>query len=672
MKDWRENILKYFVSGISRKTVVADPDELFRDEGLFTEISRRGFSLLYFEDSVSFRFTYESEFREAWDNGKDKELVVIVKPDTAEFDMLPADLLQNSRQLTFYLKDIFQNLSYGVISRLDKSCLDQLYRAYNQYANQAMGQPLTIEFVLKHVFGIVPEVIKKNSDLLRMLIKRHYNKLKIPRILDRHLLLTIEKTGIFNDWPLNYILPDRTAFWEFLQERWQIFAAGQSSVKANTIADKRDLKYPGETNIPFDHDDIRGHIEKLFEEGILMPIEGNSKIGSSIPWIKVGIKGKTPDQVKSQFTDFLAGLQNEIPGADAADHFDWFKFAMRYAQLRYMWYQNFHDLKENFTEDFNELSDKLNICFQSWAVENFQGLYNYPSVSPVMVHHIPGYLAHKLTEPDIPKIAFLLIDGLALDQWLLLKNVLIQGIERISIRDNLLMAWIPTITPVSRQAAFSGKIPRYFTDTIYRTDKDEYLWRQFWSDRNFRPDEINFLKVNGDMGDQEKLDNVLAYQTRVLGCTVYKVDQIMHGVQVGNVGMWNQVKTWAEQGFIRSFIERLISEKFYICISSDHGNIEAKGIGATNDGVLCDKKGERCRIYSDLRLRDERHKHLQDTLCWDHQGLPKDYHCLLSPQGRSFSQKGKTVVCHGGISIDEVMVPFIEISQQRASYGHDK
>jgi hypothetical protein len=672
MKNWREEILKYFVSGIARKTVVADPDELFRDKGLYTEISRRGFSLLHFEDSVSFRFTYESEFREAWDNGEKKELVVIVKPDNTEFDMLPADLLQNAKKLTFYLKDIFQNLSYNAIAKLDKSYFDPLYQAYNKYVNQVMGQSLTIEFILKHVFGIVPEVIKKKSDLLRMLLKRHYNKLSIPGILDQHLLTVIENTGIFEDWPLNYILSDRTAFWDFLQERWQIFVAGRSGAKTNMIADKKDLKYHGETDIPFDHDDLRGHIEKLFEEGILLPIEENLKASLSIPWVKVGLKGKTPDQIKSQFQDILTSLQNDIPGLGVASHLDWFKFAMRYAQFRYMWFQNIHDLKADHTEDFNQISDTVNICFQTWSSENFQGLYNYPSANPVMVHHIPGYLAHKLTEPGVSRIAFILIDGLALDQWLLLKNVLIKNIERISIRDNTLMAWIPTITPVSRQAAFSGKIPRYFTDTIYRTDKDEYLWRQFWSDRNFRPDEISFLKINGDSGNEDKLDNVIGYQTRALGCTIYKVDQIMHGVQVGNVGMWNQIKIWSEQNFFSSFIKKLLSEKFYICISSDHGNIEAKGIGSTNDGVLCDNKGERCRIYSDLKLRNEQHKQFQKALCWDHQGLPKDYYCLLSPQGKSFGQKDKTVVCHGGISIDEVMVPFIEISYQRASYGHDR
>jgi len=672
MTNWREDILKHFVSGIARKTVVADPDELFRDEGLYTEISRRGFSLLHFEDSISFRFTYESEFREAWDNGENKELVVIVKPDNTEFDMLPADLLQNAQQFTFYLKDIFRNLSYNVVAKVDKSYFDPLYRAYNLYANQEMGQSLTIEFILKHVFGIVPEVIKKKSDLLRMLLKRHYNKLQIPEILDQHLFLIIKNTGLFKDWPLKYILSDRTAFWEFLQERWQVFIVGQPGAKENTISEKIDFKYPGEIDIPFDHDDIRGYIEKLFEESILLPIKGNSKTGLSIPWIKIGLKGKTPDQIKSQFQDTLFSLQKKISETDSLDHSGWFKLAMRYAQFRHIWFQNFHDLKADYTEKFNVLSSMLNSRFQSWSVNNFQGLYNYPSVSPVMVHHIPGYLAHKITEPDIHRVAFVLIDGLALDQWLLLKNVLVQGLESISIYDNTLMAWIPTITPVSRQAAFSGKIPRYFTDTINRTDKDEYLWRQFWADRNLRPDEISFLKINGDSGNEEKLDNVIGYQTRVLGCTIYKVDQIMHGVQVGNVGMWNQIKTWSEQKFFSSFIEKLLSERFYICISSDHGNIEAKGIGATNDGVLCDTKGERCRIYSDLKLRNEQYKHLQDTLCWDHQGLPKDYHCLISPQGKSFGQKDKTVVCHGGITLEEVMVPFIEISHQRASYGHDR
>src|SRR5512137_711822 len=105
MSDWRGPLLKPFVAGIARKTVIADPDELFRDDRIFREITDRGFTLIYFEDSISFRFTYESEFREAWDRGESREVVVVVRPDTREFDRLPADLLQDARRLAFYLKD---------------------------------------------------------------------------------------------------------------------------------------------------------------------------------------------------------------------------------------------------------------------------------------------------------------------------------------------------------------------------------------------------------------------------------------------------------------------------------------------------------------------------------------------------------------------------------------
>jgi len=99
--DWRTTLLSHFVPGISRKTVVADPDELFRDDKVFRTLTDRGFKLLYFEDPIAFRFTYESQFRAAWDRAETTELVVIVRPDTCELEKLPADILQDARKLAF-------------------------------------------------------------------------------------------------------------------------------------------------------------------------------------------------------------------------------------------------------------------------------------------------------------------------------------------------------------------------------------------------------------------------------------------------------------------------------------------------------------------------------------------------------------------------------------------
>jgi hypothetical protein len=142
----------------------------------------------------------------------------------------------------------------------------------------------------------------------------------------------------------------------------------------------------------------------------------------------------------------------------------------------------------------------------------------------------------------------------------------------------------------------------------------------------------------------------------------------MHGVQVGAAGMAAQVKAWAAEGFVASLVRRLVGENFHIFISADHGNTVAQGIGTPKEGTLSETKGERCRIYSDPKLRALVQTGFPESVAWNHPGLPKDFHSLLAPLGKAFVLQGQTVVCHGGISLDEVIVPFIEISRKKTIY----
>lgn len=132
--------------------------------------------------------------------------------------------------------------------------------------------------------------------------------------------------------------------------------------------------------------------------------------------------------------------------------------------------------------------------------------------------------------------------------------------------------------------------------------------------------------------------------------------------------MASQVKIWAEDDFLCTLIRMLITEDFHIVISADHGNIAAYGIGTPKEGSLSETRGERCRIYSDQKLRALTQTVFPETIAWDHQGLPKDFHCLLAPQDKAFVPKGQMVVGHGGISPEEVIVPFIEISRRKMVY----
>ena len=563
---------------------------------------------------------------------------------------------------------MFFRLSPTALSRNSTAPISILSTARRTYTQDSrLGEALTKEFILKHVFETVPELIRKDSDLLRILLQRHYRKQQVPEALDNYFLSMLDKTGRFKDWPLKTIVPDRSAFWDFLQERWPLFVNREIAGAGLHISEETCLKFSGAMELPFDHDDVRVYVDNLFAEGILKPIEWVPAAAKSKPWIRVGLKGGPTEKKEILFEDLCNGVEENAPASDANVH-AWLAFGGSYGQIQRVWNQNAQALKQVHGERYASLRQTFNGRFAEWISTAYRGIYNYPAVNPVMVHHIPAFLANRLAQGEATKVALLLLDGLAMDQWLQLKDSLAPALNDASVRENALMAWIPTITPVSRQAAFSGKIPVYFTDTIYRTDRDEYGWRQFWFDRGLQLDEVGFATVRGEVADLGKIDAILNYRVRALGCTVYKVDEIVHGVQVGAQGVSAQVKTWAEQGFLADMVLRLVTEGFNVFITADHGNVEACGIGTPKEGSLCETKGERCRIYSDPRLRTAVQSGFPECVCWEHSGLPRDFHCLLAPTGKAFVQQGQTVVTHGGVSLDEVIVPFVEISRRKAVY----
>jgi hypothetical protein len=663
MSEWRQPIIQRFVPKVVRVTAVSDPDGLLRDPGLFQAIQAIGFAIVQFEDAVAFRYDYESRFRSRWDAGGDAELVVVFKPGERDFETLPADVLANAHRLSFTLKAIFPKLSYAVVSQLETIYFDALYRAQQQHASQAHDEAQTLGFVLRHVFGIEPSVIKSVPDLLRMLCQRHYTKATIPPLLDAHLVSALRANPNFSGWPLDLIVPNRSAFWEFLNERWPIFVRQSKGGSVLIKEDAPSLKYPGLALLPFGHDDVRVYIDNLFEDGLLTPVEWDWSQAIEKTWIRVGLLGKQAQNTDLRFEELGKHLLEKCPDKSATPQ-DWLAYVYRYAQANVLWSQISPTVRAQFQKQFPELRGYVNQQFFAWLSEHYAGLYNYPASSPLMVHHIPGNLAHRLAGDASRRLAFILVDGLAIDQWLVLKESLKAGGLTGAVEENALFAWIPTVTPISRQAAFAGKIPRYFADTLLRTDRDEARWRQFWGDRGLSSAQIGFVSIPGDTADLPAVDDALSAQTRVLGITLYKVDKIMHGMQLGAVGMSCQVRTWAEDGFPLALLTRLRQQGFEVFISADHGNTEAVGIGRPQEGVLSDKRGERCRLYPDPSLRKTCLSTFPGTQPWDHAGLPDNICTLLSPYGKAFTQDGATLLCHGGPSLEEVCVPFIRIPVQ--------
>ena len=188
MASWRDIILREFQPQIARLTLVADPDGLLLEEGIFEEMRARGFDMIPFDDNVAFRYIYESKFRSRWDNGEETDSMAVLRLTSNELDLLPYDLLQAGRKVSISLADIFPNLSYPIVATLDFIYLDTLFQAQEKFSPGRLGDNATKSFILRSVFEIIPEFIKEPKDLLFVLLRRHYLGMRIPPIVDEYLI----------------------------------------------------------------------------------------------------------------------------------------------------------------------------------------------------------------------------------------------------------------------------------------------------------------------------------------------------------------------------------------------------------------------------------------------------------------------------------------------------
>ncbi len=666
--SWCQQIVKEFIPKVAPLTLVIDPDRLVTEPKVLQEIQSKGFLVLLFEDAISFRYIYESQYRPRLEQGENIELVIILTGETQNINSLPYDLSQINRQLTFSLNQLFPHLSYSVVNALDRSYFEQLYQAQIQHNPKNLGDNTTKDFILHYVFNITPPQIQQQTDLLLMLLKKHYGGQNLPAIVDDYLIQQLSNSPFFSQWSLTTIIPNRQAFFAFLQKHWlsfiqHLFPNSQRVAEPSGTYGNFNL-----TQLPFDHKDIRVYIDDLFVEGYLQPINAH-KLGitsaklESHPWVKPGLSLDSATEQRQRLEKLLSIVNSSVPQPNAK-YQEWLKFASIWAELILLSQeeQKSHTIHTStIGTDFLTLQTKVDDTFFQWVNSQYGGLYNQSSNTPVMVHHIPRFLARYMEAETSHKVALVVLDGLAFDQWLVLQKVLLKQRPKWQFSTEAVFAWIPTITSVSRQSIFAGKAPFAFSSSLDNTSKEANLWSQFWLDQGF-PTGVAYEKGLGEPDDIVKIEKILAHpKVKVLGLVVDKVDQIMHGMQLGTAGMHDQVCLWAEQGFMTSLLDLLLQHNFKVILTSDHGNVEATGIGQPKEGAIADLRGERVRVYPDPVLRAKVKSEFTSAIEWEPIGLPVKYLPLLMSGRTAFIPSGEKIVGHGGISLEELVVPFIQV-----------
>jgi hypothetical protein len=690
MTGWREHILQHFTEPMHRLTLVADPDGLLREEELLAEIRTRGFDLLPFEDAVAFRYAYEASYRQYWDDDRPTDLrsahrvrsarrvVVILRSPKSSLHSLPYDLLQTGRTLHFSLPELFPKLSYPVVSALDPADLQALYAAYQRYRGPEMGDRATKLFVLKHVFGILPELIKTRADWLKLLLARHLGAKVVPPILDELLLEMVRENPALSGWPLEELLASANDFFAFLQDGWVGFLAAQQPPDRR-LKEVRPDYVPGAA-LPWDEPEVRVYLNTLFLEGRLKPVplpEG----WQVEEWAQVGVAREPEAEGVLRFGRLLQHLVETLPAPDAS-HKDWLAFADRWANLAVLRHRHAEGLGVDALNQYAALHLEVEARFAIWMLNRYHTLHNQPHLPrPVMLHQIPDYLAtYRQGHPEA-RLALVVVDSLALDQWYIIHDVWAEEGHAWQFQEDNLFAWVPTLTSISRQAIFAATAPQFFPRSWGTTDQEAPHWRRFWGDRGLPASAVGYARNLGVKSATEPApglagrrqnagsleQGVLAIiedkRLQVVGLVVNTVDEIGHGMQLGSAGMHQQVRLWLTQSrYLTRLVTKLLDEGFTVFLTADHGNVWARGIGRPNEGALVEKRGQRARVYTDLAFLALAREQIPQAVEWTNAGLPEGLSVLLAPGLSAFLVQDDQAICHGGIALEEVIVPFVQIT----------
>ena len=147
---------------------------------------------------------------------------------------------------------------------------------------------------------------------------------------------------------------------------------------------------------------------------------------------------------------------------------------------------------------------------------------------------------------------------------------------------------------------------------------------------------------------------------RFAAIIINDIDDMVHGQMQGRQGMFNDVTLLAKTGKLQSLICSLLESGFSVYLTADHGNTHCVGGGSIKrTGVETETKSKRMIVLKDFAevsddLRDR-------TIVYPGYYMDKSYQYMICKGDTSFDNKGEDVMTHGGISIEEVIVPFIKI-----------
>lgn len=385
----------------------------------------------------------------------------------------------------------------------------------------------------------------------------------------------------------------------------------------------------------------RGRLVDLFLEGVLPP--SPATVAGNVPrWASVGVAERTTE-------DRVAALLESTPVVPITTFEEWGSVAQWWGELRFRLAEHGRpdsDLTRSAWERWSELDE----AFLAWLDESYGAqLTRSWTNGPISLDKVQPYLAYQHQPGD--RMLLIVMDGMGFAQWAQIRSSIRVPVE--STRATLAM--LPTLTEVSRQAIAAGGLPLTFRESIKGTHREPHRWSEAWADD---VPTVSWFRIDGIREDE--FTAIPIGSSDVIGVVLSIVDEHMHANELlGDIGLRTAIEAWMGSGILNLLLDRAAEAGYRIWMTADHGNLDCEPSKAPSEGQFAERAGTRVRRYASKTLRDHSDVpgHRRDSL----PGYPSDLaEKLLFAPGRT--GWGKARLSHGGLSFDEVIVPFIEFA----------
>ncbi len=347
------------------------------------------------------------------------------------------------------------------------------------------------------------------------------------------------------------------------------------------------------------------------------------------------------------------------------------------------------------------LQDKWRECnteFSKFVENNYIDWINHPNDKrnddyPVLSPHVSDYyvLPH-LREGK--KVFYFVVDCMRLDQWLMMKELLQ---PYYTFKTNYYSSILPTATPYARNSIFAGLYPidikKYFpqwwnvdsnTEDHKQNAYEKELLETWLERRRIKTNgRVGFIKIfDTDFGRKIEREINDYVDNSITAVVINAVDMIAHSrsdyailkeIAPDEAAYRSLTSSWFRHSSLFGILKSLSERKdIKIIITTDHGSIRCmRGVKVLGDRDT--STNLRYKFGKNVKA-DKRHAmQIPDLTKYKIPSLgisvnniiaKEDYYFVYPTDYHQYLNRYKDSLQHGGISLEEMIVPIIELEQR--------